>query len=570
MTTAEDALWRFTRESRIAYFSMEIALRPEMHTYSGGLGMLAGDTVRSAADLRVPLVAVTLLSRAGYFRQQLNSDGRQQEDADPWEPERFAQLLDATIAIRMGGRSVAVAAWLYVHACPHGSSVPVLLLDTDLPQNAKEDREITHFLYGGDDRYRLKQEAVLGIGGARLLRALGFQVRQYHLNEGHSALLTLELLRQAAHTRDDMRVGETVFDPFAVRRLCNFTTHTPMEAGHDRFSYSLVDEVLGDFIDLTTLKALAGDSELDMTRLALNMSHYVNGVAEKHAETSRLMFPGYPVHAITNGVHGPTWTGAAMAALYDQHVPRWRHEPEILIRAECCIPDTAIWDAHGAAKAALIAFVRERIGVTLRVDWPILAFARRMTAYKRPLLLLSDVERLRAIARKTPFQLLLAGKAHPHDEPGKALIVELHKRLEQVASDVPNAFIPNYDMTIAQYLVAGVDLWINTPAPPLEASGTSGMKAAFNGVPSFSVLDGWWLEGHIEGVTGWAIGDGRAGNDRDDVYDLYEKLEHTILPLYFQDRARWTGVMKGAISKTASLFSTHRMLRRYTTDAYFG
>jgi starch phosphorylase len=558
----------FTQQSRIAYFSMEIALQPDMPTYSGGLGMLAGDTVRSAADLGIPLVAVTLVSRAGYFRQHLGADGHQRESPDTWEPNRFAKLLDATVAIQIGGRPVWVAAWLYVQSCPRGKAFPVLLLDTDLAQNHAEDRQITHSLYGGDDRYRLKQEMVLGIGGARLLRALGFQVSQYHLNEGHSALLTLELLRRATHANEEMRTGDSAFDLFAVRHLCNFTTHTPVEAGHDRFSYALVAEVLGDFIDTPTLKSLAGETELNMTRLALNMSHFINGVAEKHAETSRRLFPGYPVHAITNGVHGPTWTAAPIAALYDQHLPRWRHEPEILVRAECCISDAAIWDAHVAAKESLIEFVRERMGVTLRPDWPILAFARRMTAYKRPLLLLSDIARLRAIARTTPFQLLLAGKAHPRDDQGKASIVELHARLKQLETDVPCAFIPNYDMTVARHLVAGVDLWVNTPAPPMEASGTSGMKAAFNGVPSFSVLDGWWLEGHIEGVTGWAIGDGRDSGDAEDIRDLYDKLEHRILPMYFQERSKWIGVMKGAISKTASLFSTHRMLRRYATDAY--
>jgi starch phosphorylase len=558
----------FTRRPRIAYFSMEIALQPDMHTYSGGLGMLAGDTVRSAADLGIPLVAVTLVSRAGYFRQHLSSDGRQTESPDNWAPADFATLLDATVAIQLSGRSVWVAAWLHVYACPRGAAVPVLLLDTDLPQNHADDRQITHSLYGGDDRYRLKQEAVLGIGGTRLLRARGYRVSQYHLNEGHSALLTLELLKRSARSSGELRAGDSAFDLVAVRRQCNFTTHTPVEAGHDRFGYELVTDVLGNVIDLPTLKSLAGATELNMTRLALNMSHYINGVAEKHAETSRLLFPGYPVHAITNGVHGPTWTAAPFAALYDRYLPRWRHEPEILVRAECCIPDAEIWDAHVAAKESLIAFVRERMGVTLRPDWPIFAFARRMTAYKRPLLLLSDLDRLRAIARGRPFQLLIAGKAHPHDEQGKASIAELHSRLNQLAPDVPSAFIPNYDMTVAQRLVAGVDLWINTPAPPMEASGTSGMKAAFNGVPSFSVLDGWWLEGHIEGVTGWSIGDGRDGSDERDVLDLYDKLEQRILPMYCQEQSRWIGVMKGAISKTASLFSTHRMLRRYATDAY--
>lgn len=560
----------FIHEPRVAYFSMEIALRNEMPTYSGGLGVLAGDTVRSAADLVLPLVAVSLVSRAGYFSQEIDAQGRQVEHPAMWEPREWAQPLGAKIAVSIEGRPVWIGAWLYVLEGHMGGRQPVLLLDTDLDENQREDREITHYLYGGDETYRLKQEIVLGIGGVRLLQALGFEIRQYHMNEGHSALLGLELLRRYEYPPEGLRPGETPYDLPRVRELCNFTTHTPVEAGHDRFPYGLVQRVLGNAVDLATLKHLAGEDSLNMTRLALNLSDYVNGVAKHHAEVSNTMFPGYRVHAITNGVHPFIWASEPFRKLYDRYLPSWCHEPELLVRADCCIPDAAILEAHAQAKQTLIERVQARIGVALHPRVPILGFARRMTAYKRPDLLFSDLERLKAIARERSFQVVLAGKAHPRDEGGKRLIEELHGLIHALEGVVPVVYLPDYDMDMAQALVAGVDIWLNTPLRPYEASGTSGMKAAFNGVPSLSVLDGWWIEGCIEGVTGWAIGNA-TGADDGDARALYDKLEQVVLPSYYgyQDAAdSWVKVMKGAISKNASFFNSHRMMRRYATEAY--
>ena len=556
----------FIYEPRIAYFSMEVALRNEVPIYAGGLGILAGDTVRSAADLDLPFVAVTLVSRAGYFRQEIDVQGRQIERPDPWEPSRWARPLEAKVAVPIEGRAVWVTAWLYVLESQWGTRQPVLLLDTDLAENAPVDREITHYLYGGDEAYRLKQEIVLGIGGVRLLHALGFEIRQYHMNEGHSALLGAELLRRHAYALEDVRPGESRYDVPRVRELCCFTTHTPVEAGHDRFSYDLVARLFGDseLIELATLKRLAGNDYLNMTRLALNLSEYVNGVAERHAEVSRKMFPGYKVHAVTNGVHPFTWTCASLRALYDRYVPSWCHEPELLVRVDGAIPDAALWDAHVQAKRALIERVRQT-GRVLNVDVPVLGFARRMTAYKRPDLLFTDLERLRAIAREHPFQIVLAGKAHPRDGGGKWLIEQVHAYAHSLAEQVPVVYLPNYDFDTARVLVAGADVWLNTPLPPLEASGTSGMKAAFNGVPNLSVLDGWWLEGCIEGRTGWAVD---ANGNKDDARSLYDKLQRTVLPLYYGDRTGWLQVMKGAISKNASYYNSHRMMRRYATEAY--
>jgi starch phosphorylase len=560
-------LMPFLHESRIAYFSMEIALRNEIPTYSGGLGVLAGDTVRSAADLELPLVAVSLVSRSGYFRQEIDGAGKQIEHPDDWDPSRWATPLTAAVAVQIETRNVWIFGWLYILEGHMGGQVPVILLDTNLEINQAEDRDITRYLYGGDAAYRLKQEVVLGIGGARMLQALGFEVRQYHMNEGHSALLALELLRRYAYSLEDLRPGESPYNMPRVREQCNFTTHTPVEAGHDQFPYDLVQRVLGEFIDLPTLKSLAGNDRLNMTRLALNLSQYVNGVAKRHAEVSQKMFPGYHVHAVTNGVHPYSWSARSFAKLYDHYLPGWCHEPELLSHADR-IPEEAIWEAHMETKRALIEKVKALTGVQLSLHLPIFGFARRMTAYKRPDLLFTDLARLKAIADEQPFQLVLAGKAHPRDDSGKRLIEMLHAHMHELADSITIAYLPNYNLDIAQAMTAGVDVWLNTPLRPLEASGTSGMKAAFNGVPQLSVLDGWWVEGCIEGVTGWAIGDSIESKNGDDGETLYQKLEQVVLPMYYGDPAGWIGVMKGAISKNACYFNSHRMMRRYATEAY--
>jgi starch phosphorylase len=572
----------FLNVPRVAYFSMEIAVCNGIPTYAGGLGVLAGDTLRSAADLRLPLVGVTLVSRAGYFRQEIDPEGRQVERPATWDPSRWTRPLDAKVAVRVEDRPVWVGAWLYVIESNLGGRVPVLLLDTDLPENRPDDREITHYLYGGDETYRLKQEMVLGLGGVRILRALDFDISAYHMNEGHSALLGVELLRRYAYAADDLRPGEAPYDLPRVRDMCRFTTHTPVEAGHDRFSYDLVKRLFASSvygydngeppkagqpgaehgpIDFTTLTALAGKQDLNMTNLALNVSDFVNGVAKSHAEVSSRMYPGYQVRAITNGVHPYTWSAASFRALYDRYVPGWCHEPELLLRAYG-IPDAAIVDAHAKAKQALIEKVRALTGVTLHAKTATLGFARRMTAYKRPELLFTDIGRLKAIAHERSLQIVLAGKAHPRDEEGKRLIASLHRHARELADGITVVFLPDYDLELAMLMVAGVDIWLNTPLPPLEASGTSGMKAAFNGVPSLSVLDGWWIEGCIEGVTGWAVGDAAS---------LYEKLEHVVLPLYYGysgDTRGWVKVMKAAIGINAAYFNSHRMMRRYATEAY--
>ncbi|HYC46996.1 MAG TPA: alpha-glucan family phosphorylase [Burkholderiales bacterium] len=551
----------FLPHTNIAYFTMEVALRVEIHTYAGGLGVLAGDTARSCADLELPVVFITPLSREGYFRQQIDENGRQIEHPDPWDIQRWAKPLAAMIGVRIEDRDVWVRPWLYVHTSDVRYSVPVLMLDTDLEQNDPRDRGLTHCLYGGDEIYRLKQELVLGVGGVRVLEALGFNIGTFHLNEGHAAFATIELLKRFPRRRRQSDNSEWSYDADRVRDLCVFTTHTPVEAGHDRFSYELVGRIATDLLPVDALKQFGGDDRLNMTRLALNLSGYVNGVAQRHAITAREMFPGFDVRAVTNGVHVGTWAHAAFAALYQSHFPQWQHEPEVLVRADN-LADEELWSAHVKAKADLCRLVFEHNGLELDPNVPIIGFARRMTGYKRPDLLFSDLERLAAIAERYPFQLVFSGKAHPADAAGKDSLQNIHRSIRELQRRIRVAFLPNYDMSIAQVLVAGADVWLNTPVPPLEASGTSGMKAAVNGVLNLSTLDGWWIEGCVEGVTGWGIG------DSSDAGPLYEKLETTVLPLYYNDRSHWMWMMKQAVSKIACYFNSHRMMRRYAAEAY--
>ncbi len=555
-----DELQGLLKGQKIAYFSMEIGLTNAIPTYAGGLGTLAGDAIRSSADLKLPLVAVTLISKRNYFRQKLDANGRQTEQPNEWNPGKLMTLLPNEVNVQIEGRTVKVKAWLYKYTSITGGVVPVLFLDTDFDVNAPQDREITFYLYGGDERYRLKQEAILGFGGVRMLDALGFKVRKYHMNEGHSSFLAVELMRKYA------------MDEEKVKELCVFTTHTPVEAGHDKFNYDLVKQVL-ETVDLSLLKDYGGEERLNMTCLALNLSNYVNGVAKRHQQISSKMFTGYEIHAITNGVHSYTWTGERYRKLFDKYLPGWAIEPEILAKVDI-IPDGEIWQAHQQQKQTLIDYANQAVNAHLDPEVFTIGFARRATEYKRATLLFSNLERLRAISRKHKLQAIFAGKAHPRDEGGKRLIEQIHNYAQQLKGDIEVVYLENYDMDIAAKMVGGVDVWLNTPLRPMEASGTSGMKAAHNGVMNFSVLDGWWIEGWIENLTGWAIGPPPEENMEDNVCfaketeDLYNKLEYVIIPKFYEGRDDWIWLMKSAIGKIAYYFNSHRMMRRYVTEAY--
>ena len=568
-----------------------------MPSYSGGLGVLAGDTIRAAADLRLPMVAVSLLYRKGYFTQRLAEDGSQTEEPVEWRVEDFLTEEPARASVSIETRRVELRCWRYSAKGVRGFEVPIYFLDADLPSNTEADRNLTGSLYGGDSYYRLCQEVILGIGGVRILHALGYNdLTRYHMNEGHAALLALQLLEDEAE-----KAGRTSIrseDIEKVRSKCVFTTHTPVPAGHDRFPMEYLTRVFPsqtEFLDLKDAssedlmkrvlqaeqnfpglqEAARRGASVNMTQLALNLSTYVNGVAKQHGETSRQMFPEARIEAITNGVHAGTWTSLAFQQLFDRYIPSWR-EDNYSLRSALGLPAEEVWAAHLIAKHDLLETVRKKTGLNFDPEAFTIGFARRATGYKRADLILADLDRLRQIAKNAGhFQIVYAGKAHPNDGGGKDIIRRIFQAKKALRKTVPVVFLDDYNLELGGKITSGVDLWLNTPQFPLEASGTSGMKAALNGVPSLSILDGWWVEGHIEGVTGWCIGESRrsaAGNAPTDkvaeAESLYNKLEGVILLMYYNDRAKFLEVMQHAIAINGSFFNTQRMVQQYITDAY--
>jgi starch phosphorylase len=504
-----------TFDRDIAYFSLEIGFEASIPTYSGGLGILAGDTLRAAADLELPYVGVTLLYRDGYFRQRVGANGEQGEEATPWSPEKLLRPMTPRVVVPVDGRDVTIRAWRLDVFGAGGYLVPVYYLDTDLPENDPEARTLTARLYAGDTDHRIRQETILGIGGRRMLRAIGHDLGTFHMNEGHACFVCVELLSEhlsrAAERRDGnsghhlgvhetrSQHGLTDDAVAAVRQRCVFTTHTPVEAGHDRFPIERVQAILGHHPVFERPDLYGEGSTLNTTKLAMNFSSFSNAVAQKHGEVSRAMFPGYKIHAITNGVHAASWTCDAVRDLFDAHVPNWRRMNSDL-RMAAAIDRRALWEAHRRAKRELLVQVEGQTGVRLDPDSLTIVFSRRMTDYKRPSLVLNDIERLRKLAASAgAFQIVYAGKSHPNDGRGKEIIREIYAKAEALSGDVPVVFLSDYDIEVSKKLVSGADVWLNNPRPPLEASGTSGMKAALNGVPSLSTLDGWWLEGWVEG-----------------------------------------------------------------------
>jgi starch phosphorylase len=593
MSTHANSVKRF-----VAYFSMEIALENAMPTYSGGLGVLAGDTIRAGADLRLPMVAVSLLYRRGFFSQHLSEDGTQTEEPVVWKVEDFLKEESARVTVPLENRRVELRCWRYDVKGVRGFVVPVYFLDADLPSNTEWDRNLTGGLYGGDSYYRLCQEVLLGIGGVRMLRALGYEdLTRYHMNEGHAALLSLELLGEEA-----VQAGRTAIngeDIEKVRAKCMFTTHTPVPAGHDRFPIEYLTRVFpqqSKFFDLKDAavaelvkrslqteqnypdlqEAAAKGAHLNMTYLALSLSTYVNGVAKQHGVTSRQMFPEVPIEAITNGVHAGTWTSPPFQQLFDRQIAQWR-EDNYSLRSALGLPPEEVWSAHLIAKHELLEAVREKTGLSLDEEVFTIGFARRATGYKRADLILSDLDRLRQIAKNAGhFQIIYAGKAHPNDGGGKDIIRRIFHAKKALRKAVPVVFLDEYNLELGGKITSGVDLWLNTPQFPLEASGTSGMKAALNGVPSLSILDGWWVEGHIEGVTGWSISEPRRTMDTTDIAtdnakeaeSLYWKLENIILPMFYKEPRLYIQIMQHAIAINGSFFNTQRMVQQYITDAY--
>ncbi|MDD4980487.1 MAG: alpha-glucan family phosphorylase [Candidatus Omnitrophica bacterium] len=554
---------------KIAYFTMEIGLDSKMPTYSGGLGVLAGDTIKSCADLGVPLIAVTLLNEKGYFAQKLDAEGAQAEVPVDWPKEEFLTLLPAQVSVNIETREVKIRIWEYIVKGITGTTVPVYFLDTNLLENAGYDRTLTSFLYGGDQRYRLCQEIILGIGGVRAIEAIGYQnIGKYHMNEGHASLLALELLERTK--KDGEEDIYKKYDLESVRNKCIFTTHTPVAAGHDRFPLDFVKRALRSNLPFEMPGIFIRDNEMNMTLIALNLSKYVNGVAKKHGEVTREMFPGYTIDSITNGIHLLTWVATAFKRLYDKYIPGWQSD-YFSLRYALSIPKEEILQAHREAKRELIDYVNSQTGIGMDYDTFTIGFARRATPYKRAGLLLSDIKRLVEINDKVGrIQIIYAGKAHPKDGGGKELIKNIFSRIKELSPEIKIAYLENYDMAQGRLITSGVDLWLNNPLPPQEASGTSGMKACLNGVPNLSILDGWWIEGCIENVTGWAIGSAQKQNtdSAQDADDLYQKLEKVIIPMFYKEKDKWLGVMRHAIALNASFFNTQRMVQEYVLNAY--
>lgn len=546
----------------VAYISMEIALESNIPTYSGGLGVLSGDTVRSAADLEIPMVGICLCYSSGYFYQLFNEIGEQKEKEIEWNFYYEFEKVTDPISIKIENKDVLVSAWLYKVIGQSGHIIPIYLLTTDIEGNEEWMKKMTGSLYDSTSRWnRIVQEMILGIGGVRLLKSLGFNnIETYHLNEGHGSFAALELLEQYGG------------DIEKVREKVAFTTHTPVPAGHDKFSYELVQKVFLDRLP-KNIKELAGKDELNMTLLALNLCRYCNGVAKKHGEVSRRMFPDHKIDSITNGVHLPFWISKPMRKLFTKKWPNWRSDPSLLENA-LELDDLDVFDAHIENKFNLINYQKGHSWNLLDEELITIGFARRFATYKRAVLLFYDIDRLGKIAHGK-IQFIFAGKAHPKDQMGKEYIKKIFESGEYLHQNygVKVVLMENYNMNLAHMLVAGVDIWINTPIRYHEASGTSGMKAALNGVLNLSVLDGWWLEGYKRNpLAGWAIGPDdsdpeAAENDWDvDSNYIYDLLEKEVIPSYM-NHDDWIFRQKNAIT-LAAYFNTHRMVEEYAEKAY--
>ncbi len=538
----------------VAYFTAEIGLWSELHTYSGGLGVLAGDHVKSAADANIPLVGVTLLYRKGYGRQHLDDDGIQTETYRDLDPAQHLQDTGIDISLPLDGGNLWAKVWRADITGVSGHNVPVYFLDTFHPENTEKHLDLGLTLYGGDDWVRIRQEFLLGVGGLRLLDKLGYEIDGLHLNEGHCTFALLEMLNNG-FTREEL----------AKRVL--FTTHTPVPAGHDRFEWEDVEEVLGSLLpsDAKQLVIDAGDPEngnrISMSHLAVALSGPVNAVSNLNAWVASSMFADHHIAPITNGVHHLTWTGSTMANLFDEHLSGWREDPTILAHAGR-IPDVDLQQAREKSRSILRELVKASTGVDLHKDRLTIGFARRFATYKRANLVFSDLERLRSFGAGR-IQFVFAGKAHPRDEGGKALIRSIFDSKKEIADEIPVAFLEDYSMATGAAMTSGVDIWLNNPIRPFEASGTSGMKAAMNGVPNCSILDGWWPEGCEHGVNGWAIGE--ADDERDDERDaqqVLDSLEHEVLPLWNEGGQRWCEIMRASIA-TSARFTGARMISDY-------
>jgi len=534
----------------IAYLSMEIALENNIKTYAGGLGVLAGDILKSAAEKKFPMIGVTLLNRYGYFKQKINNSGAQIELIDRDYDFSLLKRLDTQVEIEIGSEKIKVGVWQYLIKGEKGFEVPVYFLDTNISGNKTKYKHLTDKLYGGNLELRLQQEIVLGRGGVKMIAELGFNsIKKYHLNEGHGAFAALELFNDNKEAKLEDRINQ-------VRKKCIFTTHTPIQTIFDEFPIGLLSKNQKDFP--FELPGLVKNQKVNTIDLAMFFSSYINGVAKTHQKFLNEVFPQYKISSITNGVNSLFWTSPEFKKIYNEFIPRWKSNPSLLKKAQK-INDKKIWSAHQKAKKRLLEYIKLEENVNWDENILTICFARRFTQYKQPLLLFSDIDRLLEILKNGgSVHIILAGKAHFRDTNGQDSI----KRLYGFKKKYPQLniiFLKNYNLDLAQLLVAGSDLWLNNPQIPQEACGTSGMKAAHNGVPQLSTLDGWWPEGFKKNKTGWAI---------NNVNDLYNSLKNEILPMYYGNKKGWIGIMKNVISLNASYFNSDRVLDQYINEAY--
>jgi len=552
-------------DTKVAYISMEIGLDSNIPTYSGGLGVLSGDTVRSAADLEIPAVGICLCYSSGYFYQLFNEKGEQKEKEIEWSFFYEFDKVDKPIKMMLEDKEIKVSAWSYRVIGQSGHVIPVYLLTTEVEGNADWMQKLTGSLYDSTSRWnRIAQEMILGIGGVRLLDSLGYNnIETYHINEGHGAFSTVEL-----YNKFDEDVEK-------VREKTVFTTHTPVPAGHDRFNYDLVKKVFGDRYP-SEIKKLGDDNgELNMTVLAMNLSRYVNAVSKMHGVVTNEMFPNRNIDYITNGVHLPFWVSKPIREIFDRKWPNWKANPKVLQNA-IEIDDLDLFDAHIENKFNLISYQKGHSWNLLDEEVITIGFARRFATYKRAILIFHDLDRLGKIC-KGNIQFIFAGKAHPKDQGGKDYIKKIFEAGKYLYDNygVKVVLMENYNMDLAHMLVSGVDVWLNTPERYREASGTSGMKAALNGVLNLSVLDGWWIEGFAKNTTaGWGIGkmpgeykDDEKLNDWErDANEIYEIFEQELIPTYM-NHDEWLFKCKNAIA-LAAYFNTHRMVEEYAEKAY--
>ena len=534
---------------QIAYFSAEIGISSNLPTYSGGLGVLAGDHIKSAADLGINMVAISLLYKEGYFKQIIDQEGKQKEVYPKFIPEPLLTNLDHIFSIKLNGKEVFIKACVYKHKSISGNSIPIYFLDTDIPENDSETREITLRLYSGDKKHRILQEAVLGYGGMKLLDILGEdKIAKYHMNEGHCSFLVLDLLKKFNG------------DVEKVRSKCHFTTHTPVPAGHDQFEFKLVKELLADLVPSELSLPSLKQNKFHMTELGLYFSDSANGVSKLHGDVAQKQFPWKEIGHVTNGVHHYTWVSNSYATLYDKFFPGWQTKPELLLKINKVKSDE-LWEAHFNAKADLLHFANSQLSKALDPNILTIGFARRAATYKRAQLIFKDPERLIELGAGK-IQLIFSGKAHPNDKEGKELIYGIIKNAREFEDKIKIIYLENYNMWLGKLITTGVDVWLNTPLRPNEASGTSGMKSALNGIPNLSILDGWWEEGCNNKINGWSIGTSENADDESDADSLYDVLESEVIPAFYEDKKRWISIMRNSIT-TGVDFTSQRMVRDY-------